>query len=410
MAFTIRPYSALTQAMVAWLAANPDLADGVLPTDLTVGSLERSQLEAVAILLEEYDQRVADAIVAAVPEACFAAFGFDKLPATTAVGSVIFSSLSNVPYDVVIPSGAQLIGPNGVLFRTTAQGTIPSGQNTSASVPIQAVDTGASGNVAEHTITRLSSAIAYVDVVTNATATSGGGDVETDDARAQRFAAFLRTLTRGTKEALEFAAMTVPSGAIVDARAVEPFLLNPVPEGVPYAGLVWLFCDDGTTNTTFDAGVASELDQQVNGYVDSQGQQVPGYKSAGVIVDILKATPLPIYVRGTVRLSTAGLARWTDIQASLSAAVQAYFAGLRIAERVSYQNLVTVLTTCDPDIREVDLVFWREGDPAPGYGGSISADDIDPYNPTVPLSIGARARAVLATVNGVLYPEWVLSA
>jgi hypothetical protein len=373
MGFAVRNYSVLTQALVAWLASNPDLADGLVPSDLTVGSLERAQLEAFALLMEEYDQRVADAIIQFVSESTFQAFGFSKLQPKSATGSVVFSSLVNVPYTVNIPQGVQLIGPNGVLFQTTAAATIPSGTNTSASVPILAVLAGPSGNVPENTIQRLTSGITFVDIVSNPLATVGGADIETDDARALRFAAFIRTLVRGTKEALEFAALNIASSAIVDARAVEPFLLDPVPEGVPFAGVVWLFCDDGTSNTSLDTGVATEISNNVNGYIDGLGNPVPGYKAAGIIVNILKAIALKVFVRGTIRLSASGLSRWTDIQANLSAAVTAYFAGLRIGEDVSYQNLVTVLTTCDNDIRDVDLNFWMEGAIVPGYSDPLSA-------------------------------------
>ena len=406
MDFTPRNYQDITSGMAAYLAQHPALADGVLPSDLTVGSLERAQLEASALMMEEYDQRAADGIANAISESCYKAFGFSKLPAKAAVGAVVCSSLSQVPYDTSIPIGTTFQGPNGVLFKSTEAGSIPSGTQASGSIPIVASVSGVDGNVAEGTITKLVSPLSFVDHVTNTQATIGGSEEEADSARALRFQAYIRTIQRGTKEALEFAALS--STGVTDARAVEPFLLDPVPDGVPYAGRVWLFCDDGTMNPTLSAGVVTEVSNFVNGYVDAHGNQIPGYKASGIIVDILKSQSSKVRVRGTVKIASGAVSRWSAIKANLTAAVVNYFASLRIAESASYQNLVTTLTICDDDIREVKLVYWLNDDPVPDHTDAIVAKDMSPYSASNPLTVGARLRPLQGAVDGVTYPEWVL--
>jgi hypothetical protein len=409
MTFVPRNYVDLTSAMVAWLGSNPDAKDGVTPSDLTVGSLERAHLEAVAILMEEYDQRAADAIKAAIPESCFYAFGFSKLPPVASTTTLVCSSFVAVPYNVTIPIGTTFQGPNGVLFLSTTTGTILSGQTVSDNISAKATVTGITGNVAENTISRIVTPIQYLDTVTNPQAALGGAEEEGDDSRALRFQAYLRTLVRGTKEALEFAAMSVPSQTVLDARAIEPFLLDPVPDGVPYAGKVWLFVDDGTLSTTLGTTTETEVYNAVNGYIDPSGTKVPGYKAAGVIVDILKSTPVPVCVRAQVKLASGAVARWVDIQASLTAAMNAYFSNLRISEVASYQNLVTTLTTCDADIREVNLVFWKASGTVPDYAAAIMASDITPIDSSTPLSLGWRLRPLQDVSAGVTYPEWILA-
>lgn len=408
MEYTPRTFKEITEAMVSYLAAHPDLADGVLPSDLAVGSLERAHLEAVGVVMEEYDQRTADAVMAAIPESCYRAFGFARLSPRMSTGSVICTSYAPVPYDVAIPQGSVFQGPNGLLFVSTADGLIASGTTTSGSIPVQAKIAGFSGNVAENTITRIVSPIPFIDLVTNPQATASGADEESDDARALRFQAFLRTIPRGTKEALEFAALSVASGRVIAARAVEPFLLSPVPPGVPFAGRVWLFVDDGTTSETLDPSLVTEVSNYVNGYIDGGGNQIPGYKASGIIVDILKATPKMVRVRGTVKLAPGAISRWTEIQANMTAAVVAYFESLRIAEAASYQNLVTAVTISDPDIRDAALVYWFDGDTVPEYGAPIMATNLNAYDALSPLTIGARLRAVQGAADGVTYPEWVL--
>lgn len=408
MAFTPRNYQEITAAMVAYLAQHPELADGVLPSDLAVGSLERSHLEALAITLEEFDQRWADSLKTAIPESCYEAFGFEKLAPRKSTGSVVCSSYVVAPYEVDIPTGTTFQGPNGVLFVSTAAGSIASGETTSGSIPVQAQVEGETGNVAENTITRLVSPILHIDLVTNPQATSGGAPEESEDARALRFQAFVRTIPRGTKEALEFAALSVASGRVVAARAIEPFLLNPVPAGVPYAGRVWLFVDDGTTDTALETALSTEVANAVNGYVDAQGNQIAGYKASGIIVDILKSLPKTVCVRAHVKIASGAQSRWTDIQAKLTATSVAYFDSLRIAESASYQNLVTMLTECDADIREVKLVYWFASDAAPSYVATISATALNPYDSNDPTTVGARLRCSQATLGNASYPEWIL--
>lgn len=412
--FVPRDQTSLAAAILAYIAADPQISAYLQPTDYAVGSLERSEVEAQALLLEEQDQRFVAAVKAAISDSCYNAFGFQKLGPTPAVGGVVMSAFVAPVANVSIPQGTNIQGPNGVMFATTAAGTLLAGQTTTAAIPVQASVPGAAGNVGAGTLIRMVTPISGIDMVTNPTATIGGADGETDDARAIRFAAFLAALPRGTKEALEFAALSA-STAVVDSRAIEPFLLTPVPAGVPFAGLVWLFVDDGTSSSTLDPGVAAAINQLVNGYVDGGGNKIPGYKAAGIVVTLEKAVHVPVAMRCTVRLGPSGLARWTAIQAALTAAAVDYFSKLRIGAKASYQNLVTVLTNADPDVDEVDLQFWMDGvTPPPLYGSAISGDDLFFYNVSVPLSIGSRGTLLQGTGTGVTgpttYPEFVLAS
>jgi len=383
----------------------------MLPSDLNVGALNRADIESLALLMEESDQRVALGILSAISESCYRAFGFDPLPPQSAVGGLIFSAYIAPDADIDIPVGTQVLGPGGVIFQVTTLGTIPTGELTSETVPVQALTPGTAGNVAADTITRMVTPIVGVDMVTNPAKTLGGSDTETDDARATRFAAFLRTLVRGTKEALEFAALSA-STSVADARAIEPFLLDPRPTGVPYAGLVWLFADDGTDSPDLDPGVEDVIYKLVNGYVDGSGIQVPGHKAAGVRVEIYKATRTQVCIRADVTLKGGGVARWADIKDILTATAADFFDRLRIGEKLSYQNLVTYLSGCDADLDEVDLCIWKNGDDVPAYTAALSAEDLVFYDAVSSTTVGARGTLKVGLAPGVsgnvIYPEWRL--
>jgi hypothetical protein len=417
--FVPRTQSDITAALLAYRTSDPQVNQALLPTDLTIGSLERAHVESLALLLEESDQRFALGDLDAISESCYTCFGFSLLPPQQALGSVIFSTFVPVIAAVDIPLGTQLISSTGALFQTTADATLGIGLTSTDPVPVQAVVAGTGGNVGANSINQMVTTLAGIDLVINATPTLGGSDTETQDARAARFAAYIKTIVRGTKEALEFAALSA-TPALVDAVAIEPFLLNPIPAGVPDAGLVWLFCDDGTTNPTLDSGVVNAISQWVEGFIDGSGRVVPGYKAAGTVVSIVKVPRVNVYVRATVTLLAEGIPRWTDIQANLTAAAENYFMNLRIGKPASYGNLITALSTCDPDISEVQMAFWEDGTPRPGYSASLDADDLS-FVTSDPASNGARGNLYAGSTSSVggtdigpdgstpvTYPEWLL--
>ena len=413
MSFVPRTQAEYSTALLAFTASDADVIANMNPTDLQVGSLERAEVESLALLLEENDQRIAIAIMEAISESCFTAFGFSLLPPQSAVGAIVASTNTVKLVDITIPSGWQVLAGNGLTYQTSASGVIAAGDLSSASIPVICKTTGAAGNAPAYTLTIPISPIQGVDSVVNPAACVGGADTETEDARALRFAAFIKTLQRGTKAALEFAALSA-NISVVAAKAIEPFFLDPLPPGVPFAGLVWLYYDDGTGTAlpvppTGDP-IYLAIRQLVDGYTDASGNQVPGFRAAGVRVDIFKVAYTPICVRGDIRLTSDGLGRWVDVQAKLLTAAQTYFSQLQIGDPVSYQNLVTALTDCDGDILQVNLYIWENGDSIPPYGSTMSGDPIPLDSPT-----GLRGTLLQGSAPGpssttVTYPEWRIIA
>jgi hypothetical protein len=410
--FIPRSLQEITEAVLAYQTSDPLVAAALLPSDLNVGGLERAHVESMAMILEESDLRFALGVLRGISESCYRAFGFDYRAPQAAVGALTLSSFSPALEDINVPIGWQVMGPNGMIFETNGAGIIHAGELSSDPVGVKCLTAGVAGNVAENTVSTPVSPIAGIDIVTNPSKMHGGTDQETSDARSERFAVFLRTIVRGTKEALEFAALSA-SPAVADARAIEPFLLDPKPQGVPFSGVVWLFADDGIDSPTLDAGVSNEISKLVHGYIDGNGIQVPGYKAAGVKVDIVKVPRVPVCVRAAVRLKPGGVARWNVIQTALLNAADDYFERLRIGEKASYQNLVSVLSGSDPDVDEVDLVFWAEGTTPPSYAAPLMAEDLVFFDPTAALTAGSRGVLKVGVALGpdstsVLYPEWRL--
>ena len=119
-------------------------------------------------------------------------FGFSRQQGSYATGTVTFSAGSPTTFAIGIPFNTQVAAVTGtnsqVVFDTIQNAVIPAG-GTSVDVPVRAEVTGQTGDVDANTITLLagSNTIAGVTSVTNAAATTGGSNQESDAALKIRF-------------------------------------------------------------------------------------------------------------------------------------------------------------------------------------------------------------------------------
>jgi len=86
-------------------------------------------------------------------------------------------------------------------------------------IPVRALAAGIGGNVAADSVILLKSNTPNIISVTNPAAFSDGREEETDFERKERFAKYIGSLTRATRNALEYAALTIPE--IVSAKAID---------------------------------------------------------------------------------------------------------------------------------------------------------------------------------------------
>lgn len=185
-----------------------------------------------------------------------------RMVGTPAVGQVIFSRQSSAG-TVTIPAGTQVKTADGVVFLTTAVGTITPtspillsghalGQDSPV-VPVTAQVPGSAGNVVAGTVVKFVQKPGGVSSVTNATPFAQGRDQETDDAFRQRLKTYVASLARSTVQALESGVLgaqdPVTSATIIFSKAVED--LN-------HPGFVTLYVDDGTGQAQTLATVVGE--------------------------------------------------------------------------------------------------------------------------------------------------------
>jgi len=215
---------------------------------------------------------------------------------TPASGEVTFSRAGTTG-TVAIPIGSIVAGEDAqgrIQYRTTVAGSILAGFTTSGAVPVVSTTRGIRSNLAAGQIVQFITRIAGVTAVTNGNGFTNGRDRESDSNFRARLKAFIQSISRGTKTAIEgFARNVVLSDGrrVLFARSVEPILPN---------GTVTVYIDDGTgTIEEFSSDFFTSLDtllaSAVGGEVTLFTEQRP-IKDDGSFALFINAV---LQVRGT---------------------------------------------------------------------------------------------------------------
>lgn len=330
---------------------------GVQP-DATDGSILRTLFEAWGYEIEQQSARFDAALADAIPEAVFAAFGFDRAPSARAVTTLRFARAAPAGQNFLIPTGTRAETTTGTAFATTEDVVLAAG-TTSVDALAEAIAPGAIGNAPANTITRLAVLVPGVESVTNPQTAYGGADLESLDAQQQRFAAYLATLAKGTAPALAAAALTISTPA--GERASHVLVVDnydddtiPIGEAVVYA-----YRPGGTSNDLRTAILAHlELTQ----------------RPVGVLLSVEDVAPVPLALGVTVyslSAQSAALAR---------ASVTAFFDALAIGEDVHASSIEAAIARADPSAYRVTVSI---------FGGT-------------PVTVGAYERAEADAVDVVL--------
>lgn len=253
-----------------------------------------------------------------------------------------------------MPQGTRAQTPSGLVFTTLEDAVIPPG-GLHADAWAEAFEAGYRYNVPPGTITLLVDALPGVEAVTNPQAATGGEDDEPLEAQKRRFALWLAQIAKGTKGAIAAAALGARG---VDGATVREVL---VVDGVDLP-----FLPPGYVRVYVDAepDLSPALQEALRAAIDE-------VRAAGVRVMVSQVERVPVNVAFTLeRTSAAALP-------SALEAVRSYFAGLRIGEKVSQENLLVAIANSHPGIAEVAL-----------------------HMPTSDITIAPFARAVLGSLSG----------
>lgn len=205
MTFIPLTFSQILARMLAYLAGQTTVV-----TDQNQGSVLRTLLEASAIEEERLYVQMMEGTLAAIDQSAYNSFSFGLLSATAAYGEITLTRTGGYSPDITITTRNQFtVTGTSKVYAPVVDVTWTGGAgSTTKTLTVQALTAGVVGNTPASTILTIFTPITGVASVTNAKAFITGVDDETFDQRRARFAAYVASLPRGTKAALEYGAKT----------------------------------------------------------------------------------------------------------------------------------------------------------------------------------------------------------
>lgn len=354
MAITAKSFSQLVSDQVA---AVQGAASGLV--DLTVGSILRSVVEANAavilwlqgLILQLLSITRASTSAGADLDSWFADYGFTRLGAVGATGSVTFSRFTPTAAATIQVGTLVQTGDGAQQYAVVADGTNPAfdvstnsytiaAGVTSLAVAVQAVTTGSGGNAAAGQINTLAQALPGIDTVTNAAPLSNGADAESDAAARSRFVAYIANLSRATKAAVAYAVTSIQQGVLYSLTENQDYAGN------PKIGYFYVVADDGTGAPTSDflATVYAAVDA-VRPVTSTFGVFAPVVTTANVNMTI---TTDPAYSHPT-------------LVATVQAALVAYINSLTVGQSLPYSRLAQIAYSASPGVLNVTATTLNSG-------------------------------------------------
>jgi len=282
--------------MVNWMKSTQTVI-----TDFTEGSVARTIIEGPAGEIEELYRKFFDGIMQAIPVATYNSFNFNALPAVPASG-IVTVTITAQTQSVLISGGTTITTPgNASSYTTEVDVTIAVG-STTASVLAVASAPGTAGNIQAGAQFSMSPQPQGFVSGTNPGNWINGTDAETPAAQQLRFATYVQTLSRATVVALQYGLSTVnltdTSGNIIEqvgsSVIVEPYETD----NTQPIGLVECYIFNGVGGTS--AALVQQAETVIYGYTNAFGTKIPGWKAAGVHVNVYASVEVPLDIGGTL--------------------------------------------------------------------------------------------------------------
>lgn len=296
MAFQIKDFRSIAASMINWMKATQNKL-----TDFNVGSVARTLVEAPAAEIDELYQQMFIGLKEAIPVSVYNSFGFEAVTELPATG-LIRVSVTAAPVPITIPAGTTLALPFGGVTYTSNSDVVIAPGSTYADVLVACSVPGAAGNILPGQAFTAEPTIGGFQSAENLSAFVSGVDTETAEDRKNRFNAFIAALPRGTVAALTYGlnqaylqdAAGNKAERVVSSSIVEPWVAD---NDQPIA-LVHCYIHNGSGNTS--GQMVSRAREVIHGYYDANGVAVPGWKAAGVKVEVFAATEQLVPVTGVV--------------------------------------------------------------------------------------------------------------
>lgn len=215
MALQIKSFHEVFNNLVDWTTARTDKI-----TDFNVGSAIRTLYDAISIQFEEFYFAMKQNVLWAIENAVYESFGFELRTSHNSTGYVTVTFEDPLPNPMVFPVDTVFCTSavyNYMYFESTEEIYAETG-SLNVMIPVRCKTEGSVGNVPAGAITTIVQSNAMIASVTNDTSFADGADAETASERKKRFQYYIKTLARGTRDAVMYGCLEVEgvSGAWVD--------------------------------------------------------------------------------------------------------------------------------------------------------------------------------------------------
>ncbi|MBB6673026.1 baseplate J/gp47 family protein [Cohnella nanjingensis] len=267
--------------------------------------------------------------------------GVTRRPAVAAIGTVQFSGVAGtaVPIGTRVATLADPVTSSASIEYETTK-TVSIAEDGTATVEVKAVEPGARGNVAASAISLMITPMTGISTVSNAAATSGGTDVESDASLLERFLIRVRSPgTSGNKADYILWALEVPG---VGGVQILPLWNGP--------GTVKVTLLDSAKRSPNAALVAA-----VQKYIAPAAGTGEGKAPIGANVTVAAATEVPINV--SVKVTLAVGFSLSEVRDLFVAGTVAYLQGLAFKDTlVRWTRISAILLDIPPVVDYTDLV------------------------------------------------------
>jgi uncharacterized phage protein gp47/JayE len=309
--------------------------------NFNTGSRLLTLIEAVSLTSSQTQNDFFQAILKAIPVSIYNGFGFEKKSGVKSTGSLNFSRSTVADQDYVISIGTQIL-LDGYYYETIEVGYILSGFSTSGSILSQCTEVGEKSNISSGSINTLNGQGSFVnqpkgiESCVNSSAFVGGTDEESDSDRLSRFLLYIDSLVRCTLKGIKYAVLSIEG--IKSASVLENF---------PSNGWVTVYADDGTGSLS--AELKAEIEKTLKGDIDDY-ENYPGYKSAGIFVQVLAPTITTINISSSLSISSKTELSDLQIKNEVETAIQKYTNSLGLGEDWILANVIRYVMDCDNNI------------------------------------------------------------
>ena len=323
----------------------PRTADPTVVTDVTVGSVARTLVEAVAreiaVLYAQldaaYDAAYLESATAGSLDRVVALLGYRRYTAGRPVGTVRFSRRAGTTGEVTIPAGTPVADQaDTVRYETTETRTMLAGEST-AEIAVRGA-TEATPVVEAGVLSVVQRAVAGLDSVTNERPTSTAAQDETDAELRARVRVALTAAAKGTVGALRSGLLALP-----EVRAVS---IEERPDDVPGEIRVSVSLATPPADGSIPVGVLDRVEQLRPAGIRVRVDQAGDLDLAARVRLVLAGSSLPSAAREQLhqrarqtlvervgRLQVGQLVRTGALQAALVDGEQVLDAAVRLGPR-----------------------------------------------------------------------------